>query len=217
MKKTKKSFIILLVLILNYSCSSEESDSSQQTSNFYALTVGNSWDYKYYLNDANTNNFLPTPVTETVDITATVVIDNETYYNFKHIVSGNNGSYSMLPDNGERNFTLRDSSGYLIDEIGTIKYNNSSYDEYFVDYITDYGDFAYYLSLTDTADNVTTNAGSFTCYDNNYYFKDSNGNLSNSLDHIYREDGKGEVLSTMSYMSDQSPFAEKRLENYSIQ
>ncbi len=215
MKKAKKCFVILLVLIFNSSCSSEESDSSQQTSNFYALTVGNSWEYKYYLKDIATNNFLPTSVTETVDITETVLVNNETYYNFKHIVTGNDGIYSSLPNNGERNYTLRDSLGFLIDEIGLIKYNNSDNEEYFVNTL-DIG-LAYYLTLSATDENIVTNAGSFTCYDNNYYLKDLDGNLSNSLDHIYREDGKGEVLSTMSYMSDQTPFAEKRLENYSIQ
>ena len=215
MRKTKKCFIILLVLIFNYSCNSEESDSYQQTSNFYALTVGNSWDYKYYLKDIATNNFLPTSVTETVDITETIVVNNETYYNFKHIITGNGGNYSSLPNDGERNYKLRDSLGFLIDEIGLIKYNNSNNDEYFVDQMN--LEFSFYLTLSATDENIVTNAGSFTCYDNNYYLKDLDGNVSNSLDHIYREDGKGEVLSTMSFASQNEHYAEKRLESYSIQ
>lgn len=215
MKKTKKYFIILLVLSFIYSCNSEESDLPQQTNNFYALTVGNSWEYKYYLRDNATNNFLPTPVTETVDITETIIINNETYYNFKHIVTSNDGNYSSLPTNGERNYRLRDSLGFLIDEIGLIKYNNSNNNEYFVDQINNM--LSYYVKLSDTDNNIMTNAGSFMCYDNHYYLKDINGNVSNSLDHIYRQNGKGEILSTMSFASQNEPFAEKRLESYSIQ
>lgn len=215
MKKTNKYFIILLVLSFIYSCNSEESDLLQQTSNFYALTVGNSWEYKYYLRDNATNNFLPTPVTETVDITEMIIINNETYYNFKHVVTGNDGNYSSLPTNGEINYKLRDSIGFLINDMGQIKYNNSNNNEYFVDQINDA--FSYYLKLSDTDNNIVTNAGSFMCYDNHYYLKDINGNLSNSLDHIYRKNGKGEILSTISFASQNEPFAEKRLESYSIQ
>ena len=215
MKKTKNYFIILLILILNYSCSSEEVNSDQQTNNFYALTVGNSWQYKYYLKDITTNNFLPTSVMETVNITETIVVNNKTYYNFKHTVTGNNGNYLVLPDDGERNYKLRDSLGFLIDENGLIKYNNSNNNEYLVNQIND--EFSYYLMLSDIDSSITTNAGSFSCYDNHYYLKDSNGNLLNSLDHVYREDGKGEILSTMSFASQNEHYIEKRLESYSIQ
>ena len=204
-----------MALSFLYSCNSEESDLVQQTSNFYALTVGNSWEYKYYLRDNATNNFLPTQVTETVEITETIVLNNKTYYNFKHVINGNDGNYSSLSTNGERNYLLRDSLGFLINDMGQIKYNNSNNNEYFVDQITD--QLSYYLKLSNTDNNIVTNAGSFVCYDNQYYLKDINGNLSNSLDHIYRENGKGEILSTMSFSSQNEPFAEKRLESYSIQ
>jgi len=213
----KKYIVISLVVMLNYACSTEDTNEDQQTDNFYALTVGNSWEYKYYLRDANTNAFVGTSVNETVDITTTVTINSNTYYNFKHTVNGNDGSYTTLPSNGERNYTLRDSLGYLIDEIGRIRYNNSNYNEHFVDYNTDLGAFAQYLELSQTMDDITTNAGSFTCYDNHFFFRDLDGNLANSLDNVYREDGKGEVLSTLSNMSDTEPFAEKRLEGYSIE
>lgn len=215
----KKTCLILLVSILIYACEPDNTTTGQQNQNqnqnFYALTVENSWEYTYYLKDMTTTDFVATSVTETVDITETIEIDNELYYNFKHIVTGNNGSYPMLPSDGERNYTLRDSLGYLIDETGGVKYNNSNYNEHFVDHL-DFN-YTYHLALSDTEDVITTNAGSFTCYNNHYYFKDVNNNVANALDHIYREDGKGEILSTMSYVSENEHFAEKRLEFYSIQ
>lgn len=213
----KREILIIFLIILNYSCSSEDSTEVQQTGNFYALTIGNSWEYKYYLKDIAANDLVATSVTETIDITATIAINNSTYYNFRHIVNGNDGNYNTLPSDGEQNYTLRDSLGYLIDEVGLIRYNNSNYNQHFVNYNTDFGDFAYYLKLSEEEDNIITNAGSFLCYDNHYFFNDSNGNTSNSLDHIYREDGKGEILSTMSFISESEPFAEKRLESYTLQ
>ena len=211
----KRSFNVLLAIIFACSCSSEDNSAELQTDNFYALTLGNSWEYKYYLKDMSTNEFLPTPVTESVEITETIVIDNKIYYNFRHIITGNDGNYVILPDNSEKNYKLRDSLGFLIDNIGSIKYSNNTYDEYFVDELSE--DLSYYLRLFDIDVNISTNAENFSCYDNHFYLKDVNGSVSNSLDHIYREDGKGEVLSTMSFASQSEPFAEKRLELYSLQ
>lgn len=212
----KRKMLILCVLILGYACSSDDNTNpNEQPDNFYALTVGNTWEYVYYLKDNDTNTFLPTPIIETVNITETVEIDNNTYFNFKHVVTGNDGTYPYFPDNGERNYTLRDSLGFLIDEVGLIKYNNSDYNEYFM-FNLDF-DYSYHLALSNVMDNITTNAGSFNCYDNHYYFKDFNGNIANALDHIYREDGIGEVLSTMSFVTQSEHFIEKRLEAYTIQ
>src|SRR5690606_8550499 len=205
----------LLAVIFNYACSSDDTNTIQEDTNFYALTVGNSWEYTYYLKDTASNDFLPTTVTETVNITETVVIDNKTYYNFKHVVTGNDGNYGSLPNNGEHNYRLRDSLGFLIDQAGGIKYNNSNNAEYFINTISP--EFSYYLSLSDIEDDITTNAGSFLCYDNHYYLKDSNGNVSSALNHNYRASGKGEILSTLLFAIQSKPFAENRLEFYSLQ
>lgn len=209
----KKITIILLTLMLMYSCNSDNTNEINNTNNFYALTVGNSWEYKYYLKDIATNNFIATSITEMVNITHTIETEDLVWFNFRHIVEGNQGN-SLFPDNGEKNFILRDSSGYLIDQSGGIKYASNSYEEYFIDGSTN---FTYHLKLSEQEDTITTNAGSFNCLDNHYFLRDINGDVLNSLDHIYREDGKGEILSTISYASQSEHFAEKRLESYTIQ
>ncbi|MGS2726221.1 hypothetical protein ACU8DI_06390 [Psychroserpens sp. BH13MA-6] len=211
----KKTSLVLIVALWLVACSSEDATNEPSSDNFYALTVGNTWDYRYYLRDMDTDNFLPTDITESVAITETVQIDNETYYNFKHEVTGNDGTYPYFPDNGERNYTLRDSLGFLIDEMGLIKYNNSDTNEHYM-FNLDF-EYSYYLALANGMDNISTNAGSFTCYDNHYYFKDLDGNIANSLDHGYREDGIGEVLTTMSFVTETEHFIEKRLESYDLQ
>lgn len=211
----KKVMIILFVTTCLYSCTSDDTNETQEANNFYALTVGNSWEYKYYLRDMATNDFVVTPVTETIEITHTVTIDSNTFYNFKYTVDGNNTNQNLLPANGERNFMFRDSLGYLIDQHGGIKYASNNYEEHFIDHYT--ADRSYYLKLAEAQATITTNAGTFSCADNQYYIKDINGTLSNSRDHIYRKDGEGEILGTMSFSSQSQHFAEKRLESYTVQ
>lgn len=213
----KGTFLLLTVFVL-ISCDDSNTIVPQNNppSNFYALTVGNNWDYEYYLKDNTTSLFSLTPVSETVEITHTELINSNVYYNFKHTVTGNNGNYSTLPNDGENNFKLRDSLGYLIAEGGRITYANDSYSEYFVDHLD--VNWSYFLQLSNVQDNITTIAGDFSCYDNHFYLKDEvNGLFSNSTDHIYREDGLGEILTTKSFASQNSHFAEKRLNTYFIQ
>lgn len=209
-------FFILVVFILNFSCNSEDITEAPNSDDFFALKVGNLWNYTYYLKDTTTGNFNVTAVNETVQITNTTIINNKIYYNFKYTIVGNNGSYNLLPDNSETNFTFRDSLGYLVDELGSIKYSSNNYNEHIVDSMAG-NDYSYFLKLSDEEDVLTTNAGNFTCSDNHYYFKHTDGNITNSTDHIYRESGKGEILSTISYMSQNEHYAEKRLESYTLQ
>jgi len=209
-----------LVVILLVSCNDDDSlpipIQINAPSNFYALTVGNTWEYKYYQRNIDgTGSFVDTGVVDAVEITNTVNINSNIYYEVKTITSGNNGNYNYLPNDGEKNWKFRDSLGYLIDHVGGIKYANNNYDEHFVDQLDI--NVAYYLQLSNTQDNITTDAGDFSCLDNHFYLKDINDNFSNSTDHIYREDGKGEILLTKSFASQTEHFAEKRLESYTVQ
>jgi len=214
----KRILFLPIVLILLVSCNDDDSLPIQMNapSNFYALTVGNTWEYKYYQRNIDgTGSFVDTGVVDVVEITNTVNLNNNIFYEFKTVTSGNNGNYSTLPSDGEKNFKFRDSLGYLIDHVGGIKYASNNHDEHLVD---NFGiDLAYYLQLSNTQDGITTISGDFYCSDNHFYLKDINGNFSNSTDHIYRENGKGEILSTMSFGSQNVHFAEKRLESYTVQ
>lgn len=210
-----RRILFITSLLVGAIACTDNNDTTEEQSNFYALTVGNSWEYKYYKKDNTTNNFDPTPIVESVNITHTETINNEVYYNFKHVVSGNNGDYTTLPSDGEYNLKFRDSLGYLIDHVGSIKYANNNYNEHFVDHLST--DWSYYLQLSNVQDMITTNAGDFSCLDNHYYLKDINNNVSNGLEHLYREDGKGQILGTITFASQSEHFAEKRLETYTVQ
>ncbi|MBU2930250.1 hypothetical protein [Winogradskyella psychrotolerans] len=212
----RKIAIILMTLFTICSCSTNDNNTTENE-NFYALTEGNSWAYKYYNKDLATGEFVATTITETVNITHTTEIDGNTYYNFKHIVTGNNGNIAF-PNNGEQNYMLRDSLGFLINEIGGIKYANNNYEEHFVDRFDDISSTSIKLQLSTTQDIVSiASLGDFICLDNNYFLRDVNGNQLNGLDHVYREDGTGEILSTLSFASESDHYGEKRLESYIIQ
>lgn len=213
--KTLLSIIFIAIGLFLTSCDNDDANKVFEENNFYALTVGNYWEYKYYLKDVATNSFVATTTTETVEITHAVVENGNTYYNFKHIISGNNGG-GLLVSNGEQNYKLRDSLGYLIDQRGGIKYVNNNYEEHFVDLLS--STVSYYLKLS-SAEEVATevNAGSFSCLDIQFFAKEDNGNQLNGIAHTYRADDKGEILSTITHVSQSEHFSEKRLEAYSIQ
>ncbi|NRD20042.1 hypothetical protein HNV08_08275 [Winogradskyella eckloniae] len=212
----KKIAIILMTVFIVCSCSTNDNVTTEND-NFYALTEGNSWAYKYYAKDLVSGEFVATTITETVDITHTIEINGNTYFNFKHIVSGNNGNIAF-PSNGEKNYRFRDSLGFLINDIGSIKYANNNYDEHYVGHVDVISFTSINLKLSAIQDVINIESlGDFNCLDNNYFLRDVSGNQLNALDHVYREDGKGEILSTLSFASDSEHYGEKRLESYSIQ
>jgi hypothetical protein len=119
-------FSLVLLFVLQ-SCSSD--DAQEATSNFYALTVGNSWEYRWYGKGIDVP-LGPMSVEESVSIVDTEMIDNNIYFKFKRIVSGNDshpdGHYLFSLPDGEYFEYYRDSLGYLINEEGIIKFSNSA-------------------------------------------------------------------------------------------
>jgi hypothetical protein len=217
MKKITPTLLVLFAILFNYSCDSEDAQDVLPVDNFFALTVGNSWEYTYYIVDIGTTNFLPTSVTETVDITHSVEIDNKTYYNFRHRIQGNDGTNALLPQNEEKNFVLRDSLGFLVGPTARIAYSSQNYDEHITDIFEGAMNYTYYLQLSEGEVSLNTNAGNFSCLENEYFVRDSNGNRFDGTSHVYRENGIGEVVTTFTFVSQSTHFMEKRLESFSVQ
>jgi len=219
----RRIFFLTLVAMLPVSCNDDESlpipVQNNQPSNFYALTVGNTWEYKYFQRNVDgTSSFVDTGVVDAVEITNTVNLNSNIYYEFKTVTTGNDNPssnfISFLNETGEKTELLRDSLGYLINEGGSIKYTNSDFNEHLVD-IQSFG--TYHIRLTETLVDVTTLAGDFNCLDTHSYIRDTNGDMFPALDHINYSDGFGLVFSTMSFASQSEHFIEKRLNTYTIQ
>jgi len=210
--------ILLLISCNDDSGSLPLQNLNKPESNFYSLTVGNTWEYKYYQRNADgTGAFVNTGVVDVVEITNSVNLNNTIYYEFKTTTTGNDNSSanynSFLNETGEKTELLRDSLGYLINELGSVKYINNDYNEH----ITDTQAIGtYHFKLVETPVTIVTEAGNFNCLNAHTYIKDINNDVLPALDHINYSDGLGLVFSTMSYASQPLHFIEKRLNTYNV-
>ena len=109
------------ILILLFSCtesSNEQAELTQEISNFYALTVGNSWVYKNYRYDQNDGTYVDTHIIDSISIVDTEEISGITFYKFRRYTSGNDINLNFCNQNGEYFELLRELDGNLIDNHG---------------------------------------------------------------------------------------------------
>lgn len=223
----KRFCTIICLFTLLFSCNSDEDiqDIQQSEPNFYALTVGNSWVYKWYeLDDRNENPNLFTGVSETVSIEDIETIDNETYYKFKRVITGNpldnlgNPIIINIEGNGEYFEFLRDSSGYLINEAGLIKCVNNTYEEILID--TEFDGLESIFGQV-SEDNITynTEAGVFNSLEFILSLSVYQSTILHGISYYYYSDGIGLVsnINRRFVNCDFCGFFEKRLDSYNLQ
>ena len=112
--------------ILFISCKDDDANNSQEPVipndllqvEFLPFAVGNYWVYEVYKVDALGNETL-LDFQDTIRITGEAARDGEIYYTFLD----NNFDF------GERVYSVRDSSGFLVDIEGTILFSDSVFDE----------------------------------------------------------------------------------------
>jgi len=110
-------FLFTLSFLLLFSCKGDEECSTPEAeTNFYALSVGNTWTYEYFGRIGLTDEFESFDVFDEVEITETTEINGEEYFVFQTTTIGNNGSPRYVPENGVAVLHYRDSLGYLINE-----------------------------------------------------------------------------------------------------
>ena len=211
----KRILFILGFLAMVSSCNSDD-DSSQQ-SNFYALNVGNSWVYKYYKYNLQTQIYDETAVTKSLSIVGTEEIYGNLFYKFKSVVVGNDDQNNtfLFPSNGESFYYLRESDGDLIDSNGGLYFTNNNYDEIF---IKEQPYFTIYSQLQSNTESITTDAGTFDCiYAKRYAKYTETGVQTPAEDKYYYKDGIGLIQSSLSYVSNPTPVIKQRLVSYNIQ
>ena len=77
----KRTVISISIAVLIFSCSESETNIPlQEDSNFYALNVGNSWVYKNYRLNDQTNTYLDTGVIDSINIVSREDVNGTTYY-----------------------------------------------------------------------------------------------------------------------------------------
>lgn len=212
----KRIVYVCFFALMCASCSTTESNQEQSNpeSNFYALTVGNSWVYKNYEFNSTTQGYDDTGVVDSISIVGTEELNGNTYFNFRRWTVGNEDSIAFCNPNGEHFELLRDSLGYLIRDNGSVKYAHNDFVPRPLNSMS-WG--TVYEQLIATDHEITVEAGAFNSTYTQRFAILSNGDLSNGLDHIYYADGIGLIYDTSSFVFEDTPRIVRRLESYNIE
>ncbi|OIQ21944.1 hypothetical protein [Lacinutrix sp. MedPE-SW] len=215
----KRIIFSLCIAAFLFSCASDD-DTQQVTqqppvSNFYALTVGNTWVYKSFEYNSNTMEYEDSGIVDTVTIINTEMLNGETYFKFKTVTTGNDSQNPHFNQNGEQFNLYRETEGNLVNNTGDTVYTNNNYQERLVATNT-WGNI--YDKLKENTVTITVNAGNFTCLDMERYAKSpDNSEVFPGLDHIYYSDGIGLISESISFVSQNYPIGIRRLESYTLQ
>ena len=221
-------YVCFLALFLS-SCTTDNDDNSQpEDSNFYALTVGNSWEYRWYGVSSEGVNVNPNSVAESISIVGTEEINNKIYYKFSRVISGNDpqSGSGLFPYNGEYSEFYRDSLGYLVNEEGLIKFSNSAIEEFqIIEYHDNFGIIngqsvgaILYGELLDEEINYSSDAGTFQCLKVSTRIVYDGGSEAPANNSIYYSDGIGLISDDIVYVSSENNVGYRRnLVSYSIQ
>lgn len=219
----KTTYLLLALSIMLFSCSFDEQEAPEEVpeKNFYALSVGNSWVYKYYTKDSDTDEFsVFAHKTDSVKIVGTKEFDENTYYEFysKSVQTENNNISGFNIGEFEKTRYLRDSLGYLIDNEGNTDYWNNYFQERLHhSIIYQSGSLDVYGKLNETTTDLTIEAGSFECNNLEIYVKDPDTNEPKpTASYFYYADGVGNVCEKIGYISGGIIAYERRLDSYEV-
>ena len=211
----KRILITICLFACLFSCSNDDSITAEtQDSNFYGLTVGNSWVYKNYRYNQNSETYEDTGVIDSVSIVSTEVIEGNTYFQFRRLTSGNEDQITFCNSNGEHFENLREFEGNLVWSDGKVKFTNNDYSVRTLDE-NDWGNIVEQLLEDTTILNVE--AGDFTCINSERYVILPDGEQASGLDRFYYADGIGLIYDSTSFVSIDIPVVIRRLDSYNIQ
>lgn len=213
-------FFCILSSFLFISCNEDDNSSEEQqidNPNFYALTVGNTWTYEYFERVDNTDEFVTTNAFDEVKILSTSEINGNIYYNFETTTTGNDGAPVCVPPNGKAVEKLRDSLGYLVNDIGTKRFSNTNENlEYLV--VQRQNSFHnIYALLVPGSEIINVASVSFECLKNEKYAKLNDGVITPGRNLMHYADEIGQIKETYSSVNGPNHFAERRLVSYNIQ
>lgn len=212
----KRLLMLLPVFALTFSCTDNNDNPFQQpeVDNFYALTLGNSWVYKNYKDNLNSDVYDDTGVIDSISIVGTEEFNGNTYYKFRRLTTGNEAGITFCNENGEHFEFLRDSLGYLVRNDGRIKFTNNDFSERA---ISENSGVTTIEALASGTTQQAVEAGSFSCIHSERFARNANGDEFPGRDRYYYSDGFGLIYDTSSYVSQEFPTIIRRLDTYNIQ
>ncbi len=204
-------YLLFAATILFTSCNNDDDAGTPEPEeeNFYALTVGNTWEYDYYKFNTQTEDFVLMDAALTKTITGTTEINGETFYNIQTVSTG---TFNCIFCNEEvQNELVRDSLGYQIYTTGTISFATEDETEY---KMADQPFGEVFGKLVAGTSTVEVEAGTFATVRNINYVKFPSGELSVGVGQVLYADGIGMIKETASAISSPLPFGEIRLRSY---
>ncbi len=206
------SILALSFSLILFSCNNDDgNDSENQQANFFALTVGNTWEYEVSRYSNIIEEYELQDLVITNRISAETVVDGETFYTFTTTSEGNDTCQLCLDDIG--NEMVRDSLGYLINADGDILFSNTATEDYLLSSNT-FGDI--YGKFVNNNVNVNTPAGEFTAHQNDRYVIRPDGELAPGTDSHLISESIGTVQKTISLISEPIPLYKITLKSYSL-
>lgn len=213
----KRLLLCFCIAAFTFSCT-ESDDSENQISetdtNFFALSVGNSWVYKNYRYNPATETYEDTGVIDSISIVGIQDFSGESYYKFRRLTSGNEDGITFCNPNGEDFEFLRAVDGNLMDNEGSIKFTSNNNEERLLQQ-HEWGNV--YETLVEGNTTLNVEAGEFDCVNSERYAKNTEGEQLAGLDRFYYASGFGLVYDTSSFTYSTSPSIIRRLDAYIIQ
>ena len=208
-------FFAISVFFLT-SCSDDEAKTITQEEtevSFYALTVGNTWNYQYFILNSVTDEFEPSALFQEVKITGTEFINGNTYYIFKSTSSGNGDNLPNFLQPGETKINkYRDSLGYLINENSRISFSSENTEPYSLDEGSVLDTFG---QLVEGSQEIIVEAGTFsTIYNEIYGILD--GELLDGRGRYFYAYGIGYIKQDIGFLSNPTHNWERRLISYEL-
>jgi hypothetical protein len=213
----KRILITVCFFACLFSCSSDDSVTPEtQEENFYALTVGNSWVYRNYRYDQNSETYEDTGVVDSLSVIGTEVIDGNTYYQFRRFTTGNEEQITFCNPDGEHFEYLREFEGDLILSTGEVKFTNNDYS---IRTLSENSWGNIVERLTEDTTTLNVEAGTFDCINSERYAILSDPNQqATGLDKFYYSNGVGLIYDTTSFViNGELPLIIRRLDTYDIQ
>ncbi|MDC8005604.1 hypothetical protein POV27_16210 [Aureisphaera galaxeae] len=208
------ALLALTALFLVVSCNSDDSNSNppeNEPANFYALKIGNSWEYEVATYSFVEEEYQIQDLTVTNTIIGDSIINGETYFVFK---TTSEGTYECSPcENCFRDEIVRDSLGYLINDHGDILFSNTPTEDYLISPTSWGGIYGKYVGENVE---ISTPAGDFETTKNEIYGVFSSGETTPSRDSHLIAENIGRIRRTVSLISNEIPLYRMTLKSYSL-
>ena len=210
----KVSFFLIVLLIVSCSRTDEAKMPVEEAVSFYGLKEGNSWVYKSFRRNRETDSYEDINVVDSVSVLSREIIDGETFFKVRTKTTGNEKGIAFCNPNGTKYEFLRDSLGSLINDKGEILFVNNTNDKFFR---SERVEFEVFTELKEETRDITTEAGEFKTLDMETYAIDlKDSKRLPGKDNDYYSPGIGLILKKYSTVSDSKHLIERRLQSYTI-